>query len=115
MRNSECGMRNRKHKALIWTATVVIAALTFSLSSHLNSWAGSAPASPSVDELRAEVQTLRQQAAMLEEENRGLRKILADQEDGELYVVVDTESNRLTLRQGATVLHTAVVGTGSRH
>ncbi|HET7319880.1 MAG TPA: L,D-transpeptidase family protein [Nitrospirota bacterium] len=107
-------MRNRKHKALIWTATVFIAALTFSLLSHLYSWAGSVPSTPSLDELRAEVQALRQEAAMLEEENRGLRKVLADQEDGELYVVVDTESNRLTLRQGETVLHTAVAGTGSR-
>ena len=69
---------------------------------------------PSVEELRAEVKTLRQEAARLEEENRGLRKILAEQEDGELYVVVDTESNRLTLRQGDAVVHTAVCGTGSR-
>src|SRR5512143_2305026 len=114
MRNSECGMRNRRHKSLVRTAIIVIAALTFSPSAHQSSWAGSAPASPSVDELRAVIQALQQEAARLEEENRGLRKILAEQEDGELYVVVDTESNRLTLRQGATVLHTAIVGTGSR-
>ncbi len=37
-----------------------------------------------------------------------------EQKDDELYVVVDTESNRLTLRQGDAVVHTAVCGTGSR-
>jgi L,D-transpeptidase YbiS len=105
-------MRNRKQKALIGTVNGIIAGfLTFLLSL---SWAGSVPASPSVEELRAEVQALRQEAARLEGENRGLRKLLADQQDDELYVVVDTESNRLTLRQGDTVVHTAACGTGSR-
>src|SRR5512147_2936718 len=113
MRNSECGMRNKKQKTISWIIVGVVASIACMVLS--TSWAGSAPAAPSVEELRAEVQALRQEAATLEEENRGLRKILADQEDGELYVVVDTESNRLTLRQGETVLHTAVVGTGSRH
>jgi L,D-transpeptidase ErfK/SrfK len=64
--------------------------------------------------LRNVVETLKQEAAQLEEENRGLRNMLAQQDDGELYVVVDTESNRLSLRQGNVVLHTAVCGTGSR-
>jgi L,D-transpeptidase ErfK/SrfK len=105
-------MKNRKQKALIWTVAGVIAVfLTFLLSS---TWAGSVPASPSVDELRAEVEILHQEQARLEEENRGIRKILEEQEDGELYVVVDTESNRLTPRQREMVFHTAVVGTGSR-
>jgi L,D-transpeptidase ErfK/SrfK len=104
-------MKNRKQKILIWVASCIIAGFAFLLLS--SSWAGSASAPSSVDELRAEVEALRQEAARLEEENSGLRKILAGQDDGELYVVVDTESNRLTLRQGETVVHTAVVGTGS--
>lgn len=105
-------MKNKKQNTLIWTVTGIIAGyLSFLLSS---SWAGTVPASPSVEELRAEVQVLRQEAARLEEENSGLRKILADQQDDELYVVVDTESNRLTMRQGDTVVHTAACGTGSR-
>ena len=40
------------------------------------------------------------QAAQLEEENQGLRNMLKELDDGELYLVVDTESNRLTMRQG---------------
>ncbi len=68
----------------------------------------------SLEELRSSVQELEQEAARLEEENKGLRRILAEQEDKELYVVVDTESNTLTLRQGNAVLHRAVCGTGSR-
>lgn len=108
-------MPNRRQKDQNGMAAGIGVVLTIILLSQSLSLAGSDRATPSRDDLRAEVQALREEAARLEEENRGLRKILADQEDGELYVVVDTESNRLTLRQGATVLHTAVVGTGSRH
>ena len=46
-------------------------------------------------------------------ENRGLRNMLRDIDDNELYVVVDTESNRLTMRQGNAILLTAIAGTGS--
>jgi L,D-transpeptidase ErfK/SrfK len=60
-----------------------------------------------------EIQQLQQQAAQLEEENQGLRNMLRDMDDGELYLVVDTKSNRLTMRQGNTILMTAVVGSGS--
>ncbi len=67
-----------------------------------------------LEELRSSVQALQQEADRLEEENQGLRRMLAEQDDEELYVVVDTESNRLTLRQGNAVLHGAVCGTGSR-
>jgi L,D-transpeptidase YbiS len=35
-------------------------------------------------------------------------------DDDEVYLVVDTENNRLTMRQGNAVLLTAKVGTGSR-
>jgi L,D-transpeptidase YbiS len=64
--------------------------------------------------LSNEIQHLQQQAAQLEEENQGLRNMLRDIDDGELYLVVDTESNRLTMRQGNTILMTAIVGSGSR-
>jgi L,D-transpeptidase YbiS len=74
---------------------------------------GGKPA-PSLDELRAEVRALEQETARLEEENLSLRKSLAALDDDALYLVVDTESNRLALRQGDAVLHTAVCGTGSR-
>ena len=72
-------------------------------------------ASLTIDELRANVQTLEQEAAALEEQNQGLRKILWAFENDEIYLVVDTEGNRLTMRQGDRILRTAVVGTGSRH
>jgi len=64
--------------------------------------------------LREEIQQLSQQAAQLEEENQGLRNMLRESDDGELYLVVDTESNRLTMRQDNAVLMTAIAGTGSR-
>ncbi len=76
--------------------------------------AQNAPETVAVDELRASVRELQQEASRLEEENQGIRRILAAQDDGELYVVVDTEGNTLTLRQGNAVLHRAVCGTGSR-
>ena len=67
-----------------------------------------------IELLREKVAALEQEAAALEEQNRGLRQMLKEQEDNEVYIVVDTENNRLTLRQGNKVLLTAVVGTGSR-
>jgi len=67
-----------------------------------------------IEMLRAKVAALEQEAAALEEQNLGLRQMLKEQEDDEVYIVVDTENNRLTLRQGDAVLLTAVVGTGSR-
>jgi L,D-transpeptidase YbiS len=60
------------------------------------------------------VNALEQEAAQLEEENQGLRNMLKDLDDGELYLVVDTENNRLTMRQGNDVLLSTKVGTGSR-
>lgn len=69
----------------------------------------------SIDELRAKVQTLEQEAASLEEQSQGLRHMLWELENDEIYLVVDTEANRLTMRQGDRILRTAVVGTGSRH
>jgi len=68
----------------------------------------------SAEALRGDVEALQREAALLEEENQGLRKSLATQEDAELYIVVDTEGNELQLRRGNAVVHTAVCGTGSR-
>ena len=64
--------------------------------------------------LRSQVTALEAEVAALEEQNQGLRRMLREQETEDLYIVVDTENNRLTLRQGGKVLLTAVVGTGSR-
>jgi len=41
--------------------------------------------------------------------------MLKELEDGEVYIVVDTENNRLMLRQGDDVLLVGVCGTGSRN
>ncbi len=68
----------------------------------------------SIDDLRTRVAALEAKAAELEEQNRGLRAMLQALETDDLYIVVDTENNRLTLRQGDRVLLSAVVGTGSR-
>ena len=67
-----------------------------------------------LDVLRQQVQALEGEAAALEEQNQGLRRMLERLETDDLYIVVDTENNQLTLRQGEKVLLTAVVGTGSR-
>lgn len=68
----------------------------------------------SVADLRDEVSALEAQAAELETQNRGLRRMLAALEDNETYIAVDTQVNRLYLRQGDRLLRTVVVGTGSR-
>jgi len=92
----------------------LVVALFVAFSVSPSSWAGTTSTPPSIEELRGQVTALQQQAAELEEENKGLRKFLAAQEDAHMYIVVDTESNRLLLRRGNIVLHTAVCGTGSR-
>ena len=76
--------------------------------------AGEAAKPATIDALRDQTRAMVQEAAALEEENRGLRKMLKDTDDGDIYLVVDTESNRLTMRRGNRILLTAVVGTGSR-
>jgi len=67
-----------------------------------------------IDALREQTHAMEQEAAVLEEENRGLMKMLKEMEDDDIYLVVDTESNRLTMRQRNRIILTAVVGTGSR-
>ncbi len=73
-----------------------------------------AAAAPSLEELRARVAVLEKEAAGIEAENQGLKNMLKEIEGDDVYIVVDTENNRLTMRQDGTVLMTAVVGTGSR-
>ena len=67
-----------------------------------------------LEALRAKVAALEKEATALEEQNQGLSRMLKEMEDDAPYIVVDTENNRLTLRQGEQVLLTAIVGTGSR-
>jgi L,D-transpeptidase ErfK/SrfK len=67
-----------------------------------------------LEALRAKVAALEKEAAVLEEQNQGLSRMLKEMDDDAPYIVVDTENNRLTLRQGDRVLLNAVVGTGSR-
>ena len=58
---------------------------------------GEPKAEASIEVLRTKVAALEQEAAGLEEQNQGLRQMLKEQEDNEVYIVVDTENNRLTL------------------
>ena len=102
-----CGMRNKRQKALLLV-------LTFLLLFSARGWAGTVE-NPSSDEaLRNTIQFLEQEVSQLEEENQGLRNMLKDLDDNEVYLVVDTENNRLTMRQGSDILLTTKVGTGSR-
>jgi L,D-transpeptidase ErfK/SrfK len=107
-------MRNNNHKVLRTAAYGIAVVLAIVLRAYSACWAGTDPVVPPVEELRAAVPNLEQEAANLEEENQGLRNMLKDMDDVELYLVVDTEKNRLTMRQGDAVLLQAIVGTGSR-
>jgi L,D-transpeptidase ErfK/SrfK len=93
---------------------LVILLFSCSITTPSSALAGQAAAPATIDALREQVHAMEQEAAVLEEENRGLRNMLKEMEDNDLYLVVDTENNRLTMRQGKRVLLTAVVGTGSR-
>lgn len=92
----------------------VFAYILLFLSLSAVSHAQEAKEQPSLDELRQQVQALEQRAAVLEEENEGLKRMLRAREDGEVYIVVDTENNRLSLRRGERVLRNAVCSSGSR-
>lgn len=100
---------NSKRESLFW---LVIVVLCVTFSSPALAADTEAAVSPGI--LRDQISALEQEAARLEEENQGLRRMLKALEDNELYLVVDTESNQLTMRKGTKVLHTAVCGTGSR-
>jgi L,D-transpeptidase ErfK/SrfK len=76
--------------------------------------AGSVSAPVTIADLKERVQALEHEATLLEEENQGIRNMLKAMDDEEIYLVVDTENNRLTMRQGEKVLLVTKVGTGSR-
>lgn len=71
-------------------------------------------AEPSLDDLRNSVRAFEQEAETLSEENEGYRNMLEEMDDNQIYLVVDTENNRLSMRRGNVVILTAKVGTGSR-
>lgn len=101
-------MRNKK------TENVIAAMVLFILGAFSPSSAAAQEAAGGLQALLANVAALEQEAAELEEENRGLRQMIASLGDDEVYLVVDTESNRLFIRQGEHILQTIVVSTGSR-
>ena len=106
-------MRDYKTEMLKrYAIKIIFCSLSVFLSSPC--FAGEAKAPEPIEALRNKVQTLQLEVARLEEENKGLKLTLKGFEDDDIYVVVDTESTQLTLRQGTTVLHKAVCGTGSR-
>jgi L,D-transpeptidase ErfK/SrfK len=111
MQIGESGMRNKRR-----TRSQLNSAVTplFLLFLFLLLTGFSEVQTASITVLRNELKALQQQAELLEEENEGLRNMLREIDDNELYLVVDTESNRLTMRRGNTVLLNAKAGTGSR-
>jgi len=96
------------------TISPALVLLSYCLVIPTMGWAGEPQPAVAIETLRAEVAALEQEAAQLEEENRGLRRMVASLGDDEVYLVVDTESNRLFIRQGEHILQTIVVSTGSR-
>ena len=62
------------------------------------------------DELRAEIQILERKILRLKRENLGLRETLTPQER---HIVIDTNDNRLFLKEGDQVLREALCSTGS--
>ncbi len=97
-----------------WMKQLMIIFLLLSMGSPLSVYSEGTDTVASIDALRERVQALEKEAAELEDQNHGLRMMLREMEDDEIYIVVDTENHRLTLRRGDKVLRTVVVGTGSR-
>lgn len=95
-----------------WFSPCLCASVVIVVLLTIPAWA--ADDSLSIEALRASVTVLEQEAAELEEQNRGLQLMLDEYDDHQIYIVVDTENNRLTVRRDDTVLRTVVVGTGSR-
>lgn len=106
MRNNDMGVMK--------TAAIGICLYVFVAAAPSHVVSADVETSVSLGTLRDQINALEQEAVRLEEENQGLRRMLKALEDNELYLVVDTESNQLTMRKGTKVLHTAVCGTGSR-
>lgn len=110
MSSVECGVRNKSIKLIVkpifTLPTVLLACMLLTGFTE--------EAQVPIEALRTEIQSLQQQVARLEGENQGLRNMLQSMDDGEHYLVVDTENSRLTMRQGNTVLLSVKAGTGSR-
>jgi len=105
-------MRNRAANIRMLITTALIAGV---FAVFLPSVSGAEDSSGlSIDTLQSSISALEQEIAVLEEQNQGLRVLLNEYETNDIFLVVDTENNRLTMRQGEKVLLTAVVGTGSR-
>ncbi len=97
-----------------WNNVKTMILLSLLMTASVGARAEDASTSPSIDELRGNVRAMEQEEAALEEQVQGLRHMLKDLDDDDLYLVVDTENNRLTMRKGDRVLRAVVVGTGSR-
>ena len=97
-----------------YSARMCLLGLIFTVMLCFPAWAGESAPVVSLDDLRESVAALEQDATELEEQNRGLQRLLGEYDDHQIYIVVDTENNRLTLRKDDRVLRTVVVGTGSR-
>jgi lipoprotein-anchoring transpeptidase ErfK/SrfK len=104
-------MRNRCKAIVI---AVLLSVLTVTAVTPAVGHAGDAPPDASLDALRDQVRVLEEKVASLEEQNQGIANMVQSLNSNDIYIVVDTENNRLTLRRGDHVLLTAVVGTGSR-
>ncbi len=96
------------------SAQMCLIGLIFTVMLCSPAWAGESTPVVSLDELRGSVAALEQEAVEWEEQNRGLQRMLDEYDDHQIYIVVDTENNRLILRKDDNVLRTVVVGTGSR-
>ncbi len=93
---------------------IMVLMLSLLLIVAVQAHAGPGSARLPLAELKAHVQDLEAEAALLREQNQGIRNMLRALDDDEIYLVVDTENNRLTMRRGAKILLIAKVGTGSR-
>ena len=105
-------MKQHKRAYLMRYGTAVFVLSAVILLSAKTAQSGDDAAS--LDALMERLQALEQEIAELKEQNRGLEHMLRDMDDDDIYIVVDTENHRLTLRRGEKVLRTVVVGTGSR-
>jgi L,D-transpeptidase ErfK/SrfK len=104
---------NPRRSTILLAGHLAIAAMLFLAASAECGRTDRPSGQMSLAELRARVQSLEQQAALIEEENNGIRSSLKAMDDDAIYLIVDTENNRLTMRRGDAILLVAKVGTGS--
>ena len=105
--------QNPRRLQILLAGYLAIAAMLFLSTNAECAQTGRESGQVNLDELRTRVQSLEQQTALIEEENKGIRNSLEAMDDSAIYLVVDTENNRLTMRRGDTILLVAKVGTGS--